>query len=98
MSKNKPSWLDDVTNIEDKNIVEPFSKQYQPSLQQFQGKLAVIGKRTSGSNKVAYALRIEEDINEILNNECLGSKNALINLLLRYAIEDLKGKNITLSD
>lgn len=98
-TKNKPSWLDSITDIDKKTEVEPFSpNEYKPNTEQFQGKLAVATKRGTGGNKVAYPLRLDEEINNQITNDCIGSKNAIINLLLKYALADLKAKNITLSD
>lgn len=97
-TKTKPSWLNNLTDIEKKNDIEPFSpNEYKPNTEGFKGAL-VVAKRANGGNKIAYPLRIDEDINNQLAKDSIGSKNAVINLLLKYALADLKAKNITLTD
>lgn len=96
-NKNKSSWVTDI-NKPEKIEIEPFSKNesvYNPDLIAFNGYL-VMADRPTGGKKVNYALRIEEEINNNLAN-CQGSKNAVINALLKYAIADLKAKNKTLT-
>jgi len=98
MNTKNPGWLDNITNIDKKTEVEPFSKNnLKPNTKDFKGSL-VVAKRANGGNKIAYPLRIDEDINSQLAEDCIGSKNAVINLLLRYALADLREKNITLED
>lgn len=56
----------------------------------------VIAKRPYNGNKENFALRIEADINEEIE-KCSGSKNSVINALIRYALDDLKKKQVTLN-
>lgn len=96
--KNNPSWVSNFTDTENKLDIEPFSKpivEYNPSLIAFNGYICM-ADRPQGSKKIAYALRIEEEINTDLEL-CQGSKNAVINALLKYAIADLKAKKQTLT-
>jgi hypothetical protein len=41
-------------------------------------------------------LRVDDDLNDDLVKQCQGSKNSVINALLRYALNDLKEKKKTL--
>ena len=94
-TENKPNWLSDFTNIEKKLDTEAFSETIpKPDLKEFSGYL-VVADRPQGGKKINFPLRIEDDINTELE-ECNGSKNAVINALLKYAINDLKEKNKTL--
>lgn len=91
----KPNWLNKISS-EEKTEIEPFSKRsYEPELTNFNGYI-VVAVNPRGTKKINFALRIEDDINNNLN-DCSGSKNAVINALLRYAIADLQAKNKTLT-
>ena len=96
---SKPDWLKGITDTSKKIEVEPFSEQttdYNPSFIPFNGYLC-IADRPNGGKKINYALRIEDDLNKQLE-DCQGSKNAVINLLLTYALADLKAKGKTLTN
>jgi len=97
--ENKPKWFEEITDTSKKIEIEPFGETpniYKPSFIPFNGFLC-IADRPNGGKKINYALRIEEDLNQQLE-ECQGSKNAVINLLLRYALADLKAKGKTLTN
>lgn len=85
-------WMNKITDVETKLNVEAFSET--ADIKAFSGVL-VDADRPQGGKKINYPLRIEESINAELD-KCKGSKNAVINLLLKYAIADLKEKNKTL--
>lgn len=86
------NWVKTFT--EETNIdVEPFSKDIKAYTQPFNGYY-VIAERPNGGKKINYPLRLEEDLNIALN-KCQGSKNAVINALIRYALQDIKEKNIS---
>lgn len=103
-TKSKPSWLAEITEIStpDKKTVqtefiEPFEKNkqaVQQNLIEFNGFTACVS-RPQTRKRFDYLLRIDDDLNDVLGN-CQGSKNSVINALLRYAIEDLRAKNKTL--
>lgn len=96
---NTPEWLRNITDTTKKIEVEPFSQnatEYKPYFIPFNGYLC-IADRPTGGKKINYALRIEDDLNNQLE-DCQGSKNAVINLLLRYALADLKAKGKTLTN
>lgn len=97
MTEQKPNWLKGFTDIDTKLEQEPFAKVVSKAdLRDFNGYI-VMANNTAGTKKVAFPLRIEEEINSELE-QCNGSKNAVINALLKYAINDLREKNKTLFD
>lgn len=86
---NNPSWLAEFK--QEKIPVEPFHEEKQET-----EYVAIIKEVRGQFKKIAYALRLDNDINEILEKQTIGSKNAVINALLRYAINDIKEKKIIL--
>lgn len=101
-TKQKPSWLQEMTEVETKqtqaDFVEPFEKT-KPSIElglaEFNGFFACIS-RPATRKRVDYLLRVDDDLNDDLVKQCQGSKNSVINALLRYALNDLKEKKKTL--
>lgn len=95
MTDKKPSWLNEFTNIDKKLETEAFSEIIpNADLKEFSGYL-VVADRPQGGKKINFPLRIEEDINSELE-KCNGSKNAVVNALLRFAINELKKNKKTL--
>lgn len=99
MSKNnKPSWLSEVTDISKDVSIEAFSTPVPKAKFEVKNALVVANRKVSSTKKINVALRLDEDINETIDKETVGSRNEVINILLRYALEDIKKKGIPLTN
>lgn len=87
-------WVDEITKPEQPQTVEPFEPNSTSKLVDYNGYYCV-ADRSVGTQRKPYPARIDVDIVEMLD-KCHGSTNAVINALLRYAINDLKAKKKTL--
>lgn len=101
--ENKPSWIADFTNLDKKLDVEAFETLdiYSPILiDQGEQKFLceMFRQYKQGRATYSFPLKLDMDINEELEQKTKGSKNAVINELLRYALADLKKKKKTLTN
>lgn len=88
-------WIKKVNNIKDKQQHEPFSNIPKNHRVVDYIGIPVKAKRAYGGKKVNFALRIEEHLNEAVE-QCEGSKNSIINGLIEFALAELKKQNKTL--
>lgn len=98
---NKPTWLAEVTDISKDVSIEAFSTpEPKATKAKFEVKnaLVIANRKVSANKKINVALRLDEDINQIIEKETVGSRNEIINMLLRYALEDIKKKGIPLTN
>jgi len=86
------NWVKQIT--EAKTIeVEPFSTE-KINIKENIGYY-VIAKTINKVDRVPFALRVDADLHTEIN-KCRGSQNAVINVLIRFALQEIKDKNLTI--
>lgn len=102
MNKKKQPDFDwnDITKVEKKIEVEPFQETKAQTLSnallvEYNG-FSCVANRASGGEKIAKASRIDADIVEAINSTCSGPFNAVMNELMRFALDELKKQGKTL--
>lgn len=97
-TKNKPaidiSRFNELLNQNQE--VKPFAQPEKVEIQSHSIVAIAPSRSAKKPEQVISQLRLDKEIYNLLEKHTAGSRNEVINILLRYAIEDLKNKNITI--